>query len=297
MKRCLACDNTFESNKIACPACDFRPELIDGFEAYASDYANQGGGFKASYFAELAQHEAAHFWFQMRNKLILWALEEYCLGFQSYLEIGCGTGFVLSAVARQYPSVQLNGSEIFVSGLGFAAERLPGVKLMQMDARHIPFDNEFDVIGAFDVIEHIAEDEAVLSQLYSALKPGGYLLLSVPQHAWLWSPADDYACHQRRYSATELHRKLEDAGFRSLRSTSFITTLLPAMMASRFYQKMVSKPGFDATAELKISPWLNQLFSSLLSIELSMIRLGLNFPLGGSRLVVAKKIETVREHI
>lgn len=297
MKRCLACDNTFDSSKIGCPACDFRPELVDGFEAYASEYANQGGGFKASYFAELAQHEAAHFWFQMRNKLILWILEKYCSGFQSYLEIGCGTGFVLSAVAQQYPSAQLNGSEIFVSGLGYAAERLPGVKLMQMDARHIPFENEFEVIGAFDVIEHIAEDEAVLSQLHCALKPGGYLLLTVPQHAWLWSPADDYACHQRRYSATELHRKLEVAGFRCLRSTSFITTLLPAMMASRFYQNMVSNSEFDATTELKISPWLNQLFSGLLSLELRLIKLGLNFPMGGSRLVVARKIDTIQEQI
>ncbi len=295
MKRCLSCDNTFDSSDVSCPVCAFKPELIDGFEAYASDYANEGGGFKASYFAELAGNEAGHFWFQMRNKLILWALEKYCSGFQSYLEIGCGTGFVLSAVARQYPSVQLNGSEIFVSGLGFAAERLPGVKLMQMDARHIPFENEFDVIAAFDVIEHIAEDEAVLAQMFSALKPGGYLLLTVPQHAWLWSPADDYACHQRRYSAGELLRKVEDAGFRSLRSTSFVSILLPAMMASRFYQKLASRSEFDASAEFAISPWLNRLFSSLLSLELGMIKLGINFPLGGTRLLVARKNEAIQE--
>jgi SAM-dependent methyltransferase len=291
VKRCLVCDNKYDVASKSCPDCDFKPEMIDGFEAYASEYANEGGGFKASYFEQLAQYEAAHFWFQMRNKLIQWALEKYCRNFQSFLEIGCGTGFVLSGIAQRYPAAQLNGSEIFISGLGFAAERLPAVKLMQMDARKIPFDNEFDAIGAFDVIEHIEEDETVLSQLYIALKPGGYLLLTVPQHAWLWSPSDDYACHQRRYSAADLHRKVDNAGFSRLRSTSFVTSLLPAMMASRFYQKKFSSAEFDASAEYRISPWMNKLFSVFLNMELGMIRAGINFPVGGSRLLVAKKLQ------
>ena len=132
MKRCLTCNHRFDSTRSSCPKCGYKPEQINGFEAYASEYANQGGGFKAGYFAELAQNEASHFWFQKRNKLVLWALEKYCPSSQSFLEIGCGTGFVLSGVAQQYPSSQLFGSEIFVSGLGFAAERLPDVKLMQM---------------------------------------------------------------------------------------------------------------------------------------------------------------------
>jgi SAM-dependent methyltransferase len=289
VKRCLTCNHHFDSARSSCPECGFKPEQINGFEAYASEYADQGGGFKAGYFAELAQNEASHFWFEKRNKLILWALEKYCPNFQSFLEIGCGTGFVLSSVAQQYPSSQLFGSEIFVSGLGFAAERLPDVKLMQMDARKIPFGSEFDVIGAFDVIEHIEEDELVLSQLQAALKPGGYLLLTVPQHAWLWSPVDDYACHQRRYGASELHRKVESAGFEKTRSTSFISSLLPAMIASRIYQNLRPRTKFDASAEFRMSPWLNRLFSGLLDIELAMIRLGINFPLGGSRLMVARK--------
>jgi SAM-dependent methyltransferase len=155
---------------------------------------------------------------------------------------------------------------------------------MQMDARNIPFENEFDVIGAFDVLEHIKEDKKVLAQVYSALKPEGLMLLTVPQHAWLWSPIDEYACHERRYAAPDLHQKIEAAGFRVIRSTSFVPTLLPVMMISRFLQK------FDATSELKISPWLNSLFSRILAAELALIKRGFNFPVGGSRLVVARKI-------
>jgi len=62
------------------------------------------------------------------------------------------------------------------------------------------------------------------------------------------------------------------------------------MIASRFLQRKVSDGKFDATAELKISPWLNSLFFQLLRTELVMIRKGFSFPVGGSRLVVARKI-------
>jgi len=290
MKRCLACNTLYVSSLADCPSCGFKPLLMDGFYAYAPDLAHGGGGFKSSYFSDLARLEEANFWFQSRNQLILWALEEYCQNFQSFLEIGCGTGYVLSGVSKLFPHSTLQGSEIFIAGLGFAAARLPTVNLMQMDARDIPFQEEFDVIGAFDVLEHIEEDECVLAQGARGTKPHGFMLLTVPQHAWLWSPVDEHACHVRRYAASDLHHKIKSAGFRIIRSTSFVTTLLPAMIASRFLQRKVSDGKFDATAELKISPWLNSLFFQLLRTELVMIRKGFSFPVGGSRLVVARKI-------
>ncbi len=158
MKRCLACNTLYVSSLADCSICGFKPLLVDGFYAYAPDLAHGGGGFKSSYFSDLARLEEANFWFQSRNQLILWALEEYCQNFQSFLEIGCGTGYVLSGVSKLFPHSTLQGSEIFIAGLGFAAARLPTVNLMQMDARDIPFQEEFDVIGAFDVLEHIEED-------------------------------------------------------------------------------------------------------------------------------------------
>ncbi|MBM0740826.1 class I SAM-dependent methyltransferase [Phormidium sp. CLA17] len=289
MKRCLACGVTFPSESLCCSACGVEPSNIDGFPAYALDLACGGGGFKASYFGDLAQLEAKHFWFQIRNRLIVWAIKTYCPEFQSFLEIGCGTGYVLSGIAEAYPQVKLQGSEIFAAGLAFAAGRQPTVNFMQMDGRNIPFVDEFDAIGAFDVLEHIEDDEQVLTQMRNALKPHGILLITVPQHPWLWSAIDEYACHVRRYSAEELHRKVKAAGFEILRSTSFVSSLLPIMLASRVAQKRTLVKDIDPTAELKISPWLNHLFAKLLSAEVDMIDRGLNLPLGGSRLVVARK--------
>lgn len=179
-------------------------------------------------------------------------LNKYSPKFSTFLEIGCGKGYVLADVAKSFPEANIFGSEIFVQGLSFAKERVPGANLMQMDARNIPFANEFDVIGAFDVLEHIAEDELVIQQVYGALSPDGLFILSVPQHMWLWSPTDEQACHVRRYTNKDLKHKLERAGFKILRSTSFVSFLLPAMLLARL-QKRKQNQG---KVKIQVKTWV-----------------------------------------
>jgi SAM-dependent methyltransferase len=175
--------------------------------------------------------------------------------------------------------------------MGFARRRLgDGVTLVQMDARRIPAREEFDVTGAFNVDEHIREDEAVLAEIRAALKPAGGAIISVPQHPWLWSPADDAALHQRRYARGELEAKLERAGLRILHSTSFNTLLLPLMLASRTLMNLRArrtKP--DALAEFNIALSLNRALSAVLRLEVELISAGMRWPLGGSRFVVAQR--------
>lgn len=289
MKRCLACNESYALSNDKCTRCGFEPVVLNGFPAYSPELSHEGGGFKSDYFIDLAELEEANFWFKSRNQLILWALKKYCPNFHSFLEVGCGTGFVLSGVSKSFPNAELTGSEIYIEGLGFASKRLPTTNFMQMDARDIPFVDEFDVVGIFDVLEHIEEDKSVLQQVHQALKTEGYMVLTVPQHKWLWSAADEYACHVRRYTATEIHSKLSAAGFNIIRSTSFVSALLPAMMLSRLSQKQTSEGQFDPRSELNIFAWLNSLFLTLLSGELKLIKKGFNLPFGGTRLVVARK--------
>lgn len=246
-------------------------------------------GFKTHYFKELAELEAENFWFRARNKFILWALQKYSPGLQSFLEIGCGTGFVISAISKQFPDAKLSGSEYLEEGMVYARQRVPGAKFSQMDARQIPHESELDAIGAFDVLEHIEEDMAVLQQICQALKPGGVVFITVPQHHWLWSAVDEYACHARRYDAHELHQKVSGAGFEIILSTSFVSTLLPAMYLSRLLQHNKTDMGMDDVAGLRVNPVLNKLFEWLLNFELSLIRAGITLPVGGSRLLVARK--------
>lgn len=290
MIRCLECGEEIDPRGLTCNHCGFTVHEKDGFTAWAPEFAKSGDvGFKAPYFEALSRLEANNFWFRARNTLIIWALREYFPTFSSFMEIGCGTGFVLQAVASQFPTAKLIGADIFTQGLTFAASRVPVASFVQMDARRMPYVDEFDVAAALDVIEHIEEDTEVLQGLHAAIKSGGGLLIAVPQHPWLWSSVDDYGCHVRRYTAAELHNKIENAGFEIIRSTSFVATLLLPMMVSRFLQKKGSRGIADATAELKIPPWLNSLFFKMLSAEISLIKMGFSLPFGGSRLVVARK--------
>lgn len=252
-------------------------------------------GFKAHYFKELAELEAGNFWFRARNKLILWALCKYSPHLKSFLEIGCGTGFVISSISRRFPEAKLSGSEYLEEGLVYARQRLPEAEFTQMDARDIPYEEELEAVGAFDVLEHIKEDEVVLHQIFKALKPGGIVFITVPQHRWLWSVVDEYACHVRRYGAKELHSKVCQAGFEVVRSTSFVSSLLPAMYLSRLMQSNKMDVTVDAMAELRINPILNKIFEWLLGFELALIRSGVNLPFGGSRLLVARKQMMIHE--
>ncbi len=263
--------------------------LVDGRPAWAPDLAFSGEGFKPEYFADLARLEAGNFWFRARNEIITWAIRHHTGTPSSVLEVGCGTGFVLSGMSDAFPQARFVGSELFSAGLAFAARRVPQATFVQMDARAIPYEDEFDVVGAFDVVEHIAQDELVLANLRRAVRPGGLVVLTVPQHPWLWSAADEYAHHVRRYSARELHAKVQAAGLEIVRSTSFVTLPMPLMLASRLARRDVDK--FDPRAELAIPGPLNKALEAMLSLERVAIRSGLDLPAGGSRLVVARRSE------
>ena len=270
-----------------CPQCDFVPTRVDGFLAWAPELAKHNDGFPEESFEVLARVESSSFWFRARNSIILWALRKYSPGFSSLLEVGCGTGFVLSGVVQAFPHVRAVGSEIYTAGLAFASKRLPDVELIQMDARNLPYEAEFDVVAAFDVIEHILEDVLVLQNFHRATKPGGYCLITVPQHQWLWSPMDEAACHKRRYSRKELHDKVETAGFRVVRSTSFVTLLLPLMFAARL------KRDANGGAELALNSLLNWALGAVMQIEYFVISCGVSLPVGGSRLVVCQRDESI----
>jgi SAM-dependent methyltransferase len=288
VKRCINCEFSFEGATWLCPACGAGPMSSNGFVAFAPNLDHIAAGFSESHFALLASLEAGNFWFQARNRLIAWALARYFPAATSFLEIGCGTGFVLSSVAEQFPQLCLSGSEVYSAGLRYAAQRVSHAHLFQADARRIPFEGEFDVIGAFDVLEHIEDDRGVLAQMHRALVPGGGLILTVPQHPCLWSPQDEYACHVRRYGTRELVAKVRTAGFTIVRTTSFVSLLMPLLIASR-WRKQARREQFDALDESRMGPTANAALGAVMAVERVLIRSGVSFPAGGSRLVIARK--------
>ena len=184
---------------------------------------------------------------------------------------------------------RLEAGDARSSGLAFARERVPAARLYQFDARSLPFDREFDVVGAFDVIEHLDEDERVLAQMWRAVRPGGGALITVPQHGWLWSAEDDAGGHKRRYSRRELVAKVQRAGFSVERVTSFVSVLLPLMAAARLRARVGMRHDPDANMELSLPRPLDRLLETAMTAERALVRRGVSLPAGGSLLLVARR--------
>lgn len=291
MKFCLECQRSFSASDWRCPHCGHASTERDGILTFAPQLAAQNDGFNPKFFQLMAGVEPMHFWFMARNRILGDVLRKRFTAPAKVLEIGCGTGFVLSGIRAAFPQASLSASDVYTEGLGYAARRVPDAFLFQMDARHIPFREEFDLIGAFDVLEHIEDDEAVLAQLFQACKGGGGVALTVPQHRWLWSRMDDFAHHKRRYTRNDLVEKLERAGFMVEYTTSFISLLLPLMLAARLWRKPAGAEMQDQmdAAGLSIGRLANAAMGAVMVIERGLIRLGLRLPFGGSLLVIAKK--------
>ncbi|MCA9411247.1 MAG: methyltransferase domain-containing protein [Candidatus Omnitrophica bacterium] len=288
MRRCLQCAGLFENSDWICPDCGFHPEEREGIRVFAPDLAEINDGWSSDFSERMARDEEKHFWFVNRNRLIVWAIQRFFPEAADYFELGCGTGFVLSGVRKDFPHLRLSASDITLESLPFAKRRVPDADVFQMDGRKIPFTEEFDVIGAFDVLEHIEEDEAVLSEIHRAIRPGGGILITVPQHPFLWSVVDDFSYHKRRYTRKELVEKVARAGFKVSRCTSFVTVLLPLFLLSRL--RMPKDPGdFDPASEYRIGDFSNGLLGSALALEQSLIRLGVNLPFGSSLFLAASR--------
>ena len=289
MKICLKCQKYFVANNWLCPRCGHSPDKLGNFITLAPQLAKQNNGFNPALFEQYAAIEASHFWFVGRNKIIGDAIRERFVNARNMLEIGCGNGIVLAEIRQNFPQIKLYGGDAFFHGLSYAAKRVPDVELCQMDATNIPFREEFDIVGAFDVLEHVDDDEQALRQMFSACKPGGGMVVTVPQHPFLWSRTDEYAHHKRRYTRKELVRKVAAAGFEVERVTSFVSLLLPLMMLSRFMQRKHAQTENSIDEGFRISKPVNKLLGWVLGLERWAIRLGVSLPAGGSLLLVARK--------
>ena len=288
MKLCLACRKPFESRDWVCPRCGHRPLEQNNRLFFAPDSSESNSGFDIALFSSLAAIEEKNFWYRTRNRLLVWSLKKYFPDARTFFEVGCGTGFVLKGFSESFDRLGLSGCELYSRALDFASQRAPRAQLFQMDARQLPFEGEFEVAGAFDVLEHVEEDTKVLAQMHQALKPGGGILLTVPQHPFLWSAYDEQDHHVRRYRSSELKKKVENAGFDVIRTTSFVCALLPAMALSRLAVRK-KDPDFNVMTDFITESPMNTAFKKILDVERALIRLGVSLPFGGSLLLVGRK--------
>jgi SAM-dependent methyltransferase len=275
-----------------CAACQWRVPDSGGIPLFAAELADADSGFDQAAFDRLAKVEVIHFWFVARNELIVGLAQRFFPDATRYLEIGCGNGTVLAAIERSRVWDRVVASDLHPDGLAHARARLAGrAEFAQLDARAIPAEAAFDLVGAYDIIEHVVDDEAVLRSMHRAIAPGGGVLIAVPQHPALWSRADEIGHHQRRYRRGELERKLERNGFAVMFSSSYTSILLPLMVVSRLKARLLpAKRDGDVFNEFKINPRVNRVLTSLLRAEIRLTLAGMHWPFGGSRMVAARAV-------
>ena len=120
MKCCVACGHAFAGELLQMSAVSRQPATRDDIVRFVEDPPGRDGGFKIEFFAKLAGFEEGHFSFRARNRLLQWAARHYFPGAKNFLEIGCGTGFVLKGLHDTMPLLSIAGSEILWGGLQFA---------------------------------------------------------------------------------------------------------------------------------------------------------------------------------
>lgn len=209
-----------------------------------------------------------YWWYRARTSLLDAALSPYLRTATR------STGRLLDVGSADGPSVDWMGAADFhrVSIDLDPRGLLPG-QGVSASALQLPFrDGTFDVVGAFDVIEHCEPESAALAELRRVLQPGGLLLASVPAYQWAWTEHDRHAGHYRRYTRERLTRAVRTAGFTSARATYAFTSVFPMFAAQRLLQRWRERGSAVSKDAVKpplpqVSPFTDRLLTGLCAAE------------------------------
>jgi SAM-dependent methyltransferase len=241
--------------------------------------------------------EDYHWWFASRTRALKAIMDSLLPQKPAFrlLDVGCGAGNMIHHLSHYG---QVKGIEIDPRPVKMAHQR--GYDVDQFDATQpMPFDNNsFDAVTALDVIEHNQNDLAILADSYRVLKPGGFVIITVPALMWLWGHNDDINAHVRRYTAAELKQKLAQTGFSVRRVTYnnfFIFPLAAALILLRRFAKArpelashhLDEEEYQVEME-PASPPVNAVLTLVGKIEATLIS-QFNLPIGTSLIAVGQK--------
>jgi len=230
--------------------------------------------------------EQSHWWHTGRRRILASFVADICRQVTDrrprILDVGCGTGANLLMLSK-YGDAE--GVDVSEDALAFCRER--GLQNVKLGAgEELPYDDgTFDLVTAFDVVEHMDDDLAGLREMRRVLRPGGRVLIFVPAFMFLWGLQDDVSHHRRRYRMSELRRVLEQAGF-EVERTSYanITFFLPILLV----RKLMRLTGMKALTENNINVTaLNGVLGRMLAAESWLLKY-MNLPFGVSALCVGR---------
>jgi len=247
---------------------------------------------KSEYYGEYYEHENNHWWFKWRFDMITEIVESLPRpdGFRM-LDAGCGTGQMTKLLERYGEAV---GLEIAPQALEFARRR--GVKdLVQGSITDPPFaPASFDLVLSLDVIEHVDNDVQILESLFEVVRPGGYLIVTVPAFQSLWSQHDEINQHKRRYRVPQVRDLMTHAGFNVSRVTYCNTTLFLPVLVTRKAKtalRSLDKQADSSALESDLAHYprrINDFLYRIVSTETKLMK-HVDLPFGVSILAVAQR--------
>src|SRR5258708_160079 len=160
--------------------------VVNGIKCYSPDESTRYSDYPDVGFDVTGQLEQESFWVRSRNRLLKRVVGRYrrAHGQTRLLEIGCGTGEFIREIAGD-SDLKITGSEIYLKGLVYAREKIPGVEFVQFDVKQGRLSGEFDIVAAFDVIEHIDDHTIAIENIHDMRSPGAHFVVTVPQHEFL----------------------------------------------------------------------------------------------------------------
>ena len=241
-------------------------------------------------YDDFYRHADRNWWFLGRRKIILDILKYE--GFtknhpKKILDLGCGTGSTLLKLKDWGWAV---GIDISPLALSYCQQNGVG-PLVQAAAQETPFKTgSFDLVLALDLLEHLDNDLETLREISRVLKPGGYLLVTVPAYKFLWSRHDELNLHRRRYVLPQLRSRVEAAGFTIIRSTYMNSFLfLPILFIRWFKNQVLINPQKGPLSDVRGHwPWVNAVLYFIFGLE-SKILSFINLPFGVSCLCLGRK--------
>jgi SAM-dependent methyltransferase len=251
--------------------------------------------YDPAFFDLISGIEDKHFWFRSRNSIISSLVRQITREMEPgylVLEVGCGTGKVLNGLQEVCSDGVVIGMDLFFEGLKHARKRT-SCHLVRGDVQSLPFAKKFNLIGLFDVLEHLPDDMKVLADIHSLLTEDGLLILTVPAHPSLWSNFDESSHHCRRYKLDELKNKLILNGYHVRYLTYYMASILPFVWLERRLKRLIDTRSANdqASDELRIVPVVNELFTWLLTQEARLIIARKRIPFGTSLIAIARKTQ------
>lgn len=203
------------------------------------------------------------------------------------LDVGCGLG----ETSKKLTTLgQVTGIDSSPAAIGLAKKNgLKKAKVMDVTTLSFP-KNSFEIVTAFDVLEHVEDDQKAIQEISRVLKPKGIFLLTVPAYNWLWSEHDEVLGHKRRYTKSQVEKKLKKAGFTILKLSYIISSFLLPIAIFRFCQKVLKKKKNPKTSYVILPPFFNLILAQVLKLEGILLNIT-NLPFGVSLICLAVKNE------